>query len=425
MCVKDTLSWQYFRDKIVPSVHSLDVAPDLACLAHFIEGFLRSQSQAPNNGWVVALHPIMALRPQAYVSLPHLDPKVPRVTPSRAAEPLPITKSDTPSVAISTQSNPGEAQHGRPSTFEHRPTHATGLTGTFPDDLKHVKKRDDELQRMNNKRGKTAGIADCDDFPRTQVERQQLISKLVDAMVNYEDIVEKPIASKSRRHTSQDATSGASHDEDAPALKDNYRVERVRNTSKAELEILASKVLWYIKDAQDGNIFLPDRYGKQVEYTKFPSFMARYEKVLEALKFSKALVDDLMAWDHCRRLVAAPDKEYVVSFVLVIPIINETLYHSEMLLTSTIKQRKKTNKSGNDKKTVQLKAGIKALKESQTEAVEDTAVASADDLAVTSDEDQKAADDQLSGEAIMAAQENNEHEAMSMSSAEEEDDTDI
>lgn len=56
---------------------------------------------------------------------------------------------------------------------------------------------------------------------------------------------------------------------------------------------------YFIKDAQDGNIYLPDRNGKQVEYTKYPSFMARYEKVGEALKVSLLWCGNVASVSRC------------------------------------------------------------------------------------------------------------------------------
>ncbi|OIW25167.1 hypothetical protein CONLIGDRAFT_673310 [Coniochaeta ligniaria NRRL 30616] len=395
----DSLSLYYYKNSVMPTVHVFAFAHDQAGIAIFIEGFLKSHSSTPKV-FAKAMNSITELRPQGD-PLPRLDPQITGFTTSKATPSLSATKADTPSVTMSRQSKPAKAQRGGPSTAEQpkqRPNAAENTSGDSSDGFQDYMGRENELLEMNNKRGKTADVPDCQDCPRTPAERQLLAGKLVDAMVNYEAIVEKPIAAKTRRKS-----SAANQDEEASAFEDNYRVKRIKNTSKEELDILARKVLCYIKDAQEGNIFLPDRYGKQVEYTTYPTFMARYEKVLEALKFSKALVDDLMNWDHARRLVAAPDKEY---------------------------QRKKMNKSGNDKKTVQLKAGIKALKETKNKPLDDknkplddhTVASPASGSSPTSDDAQQAANDQLSMEATMAAEEDKGSDAMSISSTTGEDD---
>jgi hypothetical protein len=258
----------------MPTVRAFDIAPKVTDIALFIDGFLKS------------------------------------CKPDDLAEELTSFDNLRPHQACLAVLPPFDTQYGGGSTvgqLQHWHDHAGKQKYNLIQNFDHAMQLDAQLHMMNNKMGKTADVLDCEDFPATDEERKVLVDKLVAAMVNYTGIIEKPVLDRKRRRTRQGAGSEAGDDEDAPATKDNYRVERVKNTSNVELQILAWKLLvsspsltlsifckptltqpsqYFIKDAQDGHIYLPDRHGKQAEYTKYPSFMGRYEKVVEALRVS-------------------------------------------------------------------------------------------------------------------------------------------
>ncbi|KAB5518801.1 hypothetical protein GE09DRAFT_1065877 [Coniochaeta sp. 2T2.1] len=210
-------------------------------------------------------------------------------------------------------------------------------------DHEHALELDKELHEMHSRKGKTAGIGDCD-FPATYAERKALADGLFHAMVDTSSIVEvghmKTANKGKKKATADDEGEDGEHGNDGeqpyatPAYNKNYKVARVEEASNVELQILAWKILDASREAQEGYICMPTRHGKEPAYKAYATYKDRYEAIKAAVKGSKSIIVDAMAPDPIRRLVAAPKKEYL---------------------------RKKQNKRTNDDRNGQVKAGRKAM----------------------------------------------------------------
>ncbi|KAB5518804.1 hypothetical protein GE09DRAFT_1065879 [Coniochaeta sp. 2T2.1] len=301
--VIDTLSWCYLNEPYIPAARALPLDSDNAdmpSIAIFIEGFMTSRD---SDDWAEELATLDDLRPW--------EPRFPVLQLKE------------------TGFQGGFNQNVDHKTLAHVPNNQYMVCN-----LEHAMELDAQLHATNNKKGVTEGAQDCNDYPKTDAERRKMVHDLVAAMKNFKDIVEKPVACRRRKRAKRD--DAEDNGDGAPVTEDNYRVQRIRNTNDQDLTLLAWRILKDIKNAQDGNIYMPHRYGKLAEYAWYPDFMTRYGHVLDGLKESKALVDDLMLWDPSHRIVANPEKEL---------------------------SRKKTNKSGNDKETDALKIGFKIVRE--------------------------------------------------------------
>lgn len=210
MCLVDTLLY-YLRDRgVMPTVHAFALPPNVADTALFIEGYLKSRQPE--------------ILSQELVSLSSLRPYQAR---------LPILP-------------PFDTRYGGDFTvrqLSHWHDQAGNQKYNLVRNYDHAVLLDIELHGMNNKLGKTAGVLDCQDFPATDEERRVLVDRLVEAMVNYDGVIEKPVIDRSRRRTKQSAGLETGQDEDGSATKDNYRVKRVKNTPNVELQIIAWKIL--------------------------------------------------------------------------------------------------------------------------------------------------------------------------------------
>lgn len=145
-------------------------------------------------------------------------------------------------------------------------------------DLNRALQLHKELYAMNNK----TEAPPVDDFPTSPEEIKKLVSQVFSAMTNYDTIVEKV---------------------------DGDRVKRVKEMSNLELEVLSWKVLvsgnlsslqtykpigylltaiiqYNTKEAQEGEVYLPSRFGVEPDVTEYPNFMARFSAVLISLKVS-------------------------------------------------------------------------------------------------------------------------------------------
>ncbi|KAB5543038.1 hypothetical protein GE09DRAFT_1225183 [Coniochaeta sp. 2T2.1] len=297
--VIDTFSWYYVNEGSIPAARALPLScesdfAEMLAIAMFIDGFM--SSRGPSD-WGEELRSLEEFRPDG----PRLDV-------------MRVEKSES---------------QGRSSANTELPH--VPKSNRLVYNYEHAKELNAKLHASNNKKGVTAGVEDCVDFPETEAEQQKLVDQLVAAMKNLKDIIEKPIQARPRKRTKTDNNAeGAGHDAaEVPETKDNHHVERIQNTSDQDLEILAWIVLYDTLAAQNGNINMPDRYQKPAEYQRCPNFMTRFKHVLAALKAggSKALVNDLMLWAPVRRI------------------------------------RKRSNKKGNDNKNDALKIGSKIVKE--------------------------------------------------------------
>lgn len=159
---------------------------------------------------------------------------------------------------------------------------------------------------------------------------QPYVRQLFESMVNFTDTIDRQ--QKVRKG------KGKANDNDEPdEFQDAVAVTRVKNAPNIVLEAMAWIILEAAIEAQRGNIHTSPWHkvmGKQL-YEAYATLDDRLAKINEALKQSKALVDNLMATVMVRRLAAVP---------------------GDML------HRKNANKVTNTKRDLQVKVGSIVLR---------------------------------------------------------------
>ncbi|KAB5518802.1 hypothetical protein GE09DRAFT_1230255 [Coniochaeta sp. 2T2.1] len=264
--VLDTYTSYYVDYNSLPAARSLPVENGMQTIAIFIEGFMTSRK--PYN-WADELVAVEGLRPE--------EPRLPSLHLTEAVP-------DEQQVPTSAHAEPLNADEDiEITTYEQ----------AMPLDA--------QLHAMNNRKGKTQGVEDCQEFPTSAKEQKVYVDRLVEAMTDCKNTEDAKVAANN--NTANDPVPPVS------APKDNYQVQRVKHTSRKDLLIIAWKLLMHINDAQGGFIYMPDRYGRPVAYNRYDNFEERFSAVCDALRHQKGLVNDLMRWDPFRRLATAPDKE--------------------------------------------------------------------------------------------------------------------
>lgn len=127
-----------------------------------------------------------------------------------------------------------------------------------------------------------ADLAASLDFPRDPQTQQQLARELIEAMVYLGDDCE-------------DATSRKS-------------VNRIKKLSPIEFDLMAWKILFECRDAQQGKMSMP-RWGLDWDIQHFDSFHARFESVKLSLRVRKSMVANCFDNIFSKRMVANPRKE--------------------------------------------------------------------------------------------------------------------
>ncbi|KAB5543037.1 hypothetical protein GE09DRAFT_1225182 [Coniochaeta sp. 2T2.1] len=262
----DTYTSHYVDYNSLPAARSLPVEDGMRIVATFIEGFMTSRKP---YDWADELVAIEGLRPE--------EPRRPSLHLTEAV-------SDEQQVPTSAHAEPLNADDGVEITTYER---AMAL--------------DAQLHAMNNRKVRTQGVEDCQGFPTTAKEQKVYVDRLVEAMTDCGNLGDAKVVADNN------TANGPVPPVSAP--KDNYQVQRVKHTSRKDLQIIAWKLLMHINDAQGGFICMPDRYGRPVAYNRYDNFEERFSAVCDALRHQKGLVNDLMQWDPFRRLAAAPDKE--------------------------------------------------------------------------------------------------------------------
>jgi hypothetical protein len=199
------------------------------------------------------------------------------------------------------------------------------------------------LQALNNQ--------ELDRIRLNLAEQKTYVQRLFEAMVDFDDIIDrpqkvrapKPRAKRSKRKHADSDHSGEEHREEEIAtadlgLKDNPQVTRVKGAPDVLLESLCWILLDAIIEAQRGNIMISpwQKMSDKRLYEPFETFHLRLDAVLEALRMSKAFVDNLLQCNMLRALAAAP---------------GDNLF------------RKKANKTTNTLRTLQVKIGDAYLKQ--------------------------------------------------------------
>ncbi|KAI1488475.1 hypothetical protein F5X96DRAFT_685241 [Biscogniauxia mediterranea] len=171
----------------------------------------------------------------------------------------------------------------------------------------------DQAMEVDRQYKATCNETDTDgsDFPADEGLQQELVRRIVEAIVNTKDVLEKDT---------------------------NFAVKKIvdKKYSDIELELVGWKVLIALKSAQDGQNELRPWYCEGgPRYARFDSFMDRYNEIVRILKVSKDMVKNIFTNDMFRdRLAWNPRIEY---------------------------SRKETNRSGNYRKGTVCKIGLQQL----------------------------------------------------------------
>ncbi|KAB5549834.1 hypothetical protein GE09DRAFT_1060243 [Coniochaeta sp. 2T2.1] len=132
------------------------------------------------------------------------------------------------------------------------------------------------------------------------------VRELYDAMRDCSEKIDNTPTKRGKRKADGRVGSSGTADEEPHG---NARVRRVQEVPNVVLEILCWKLLYAVKDAQNGAIGISQWDGPKPKYEVYGSFHGRYTELLEAVKKSKAMVDNLMEVDFIKRLAAAPKIE--------------------------------------------------------------------------------------------------------------------
>lgn len=130
--------------------------------------------------------------------------------------------------------------------------------------------REAEYLSMNNKKGKLE-VRDSLDFPNGQASQITLVQRLHAAIVDFSETIDN-------KHMSRSAKAKAAHQ-----YTENTHTRRVRHCGTFEVELLAWKILYAIKDAQDGKVMIGP-WSEDWRYATYPTFLARFEDVERTLK---------------------------------------------------------------------------------------------------------------------------------------------
>ncbi|KAJ0108458.1 hypothetical protein J7T55_002062 [Diaporthe amygdali] len=121
----------------------------------------------------------------------------------------------------------------------------------------------------------------ADDFPLDTETQQDLVKKLVQAMLSLDAARDK---------------------------RTKKPINRIKKLSLWELELMAWAVLYEIRDIQHGTFSMP-LWGKVWPPQKCPTFMDRYRKVEEALRMRKTNVSSLFDNSFRKRICLNPAAE--------------------------------------------------------------------------------------------------------------------
>jgi hypothetical protein len=164
-------------------------------------------------------------------------------------------------------------------------------------------------------------------------EAKKYVRELFLAVVDFTDVLDNPVKVRPPKASVDNPQVQPAN----PGVKDNLQVTRVKNAPNILIEAMCWILLDAIIDAQQGNIRISpwqELVGKAL-YETYGSFRDRFNAVVEAVRKSKALIDNLMQCDILRSLAATPEQQL---------------------------RRKKANKATNAQRAIQLQAGNRVLR---------------------------------------------------------------
>lgn len=132
-------------------------------------------------------------------------------------------------------------------------------------------------------------------YPVTDAQYAALVDKLVAAIMDFSDIVDKPM----KRKTSSNTTMSSS------------AVRAIEGLATLEVQLLAWKILLAICDAHLGKNNIPF-WTNVWKYNHYEDFLSRFKEVCHAIRRSKALIKSILDTDipFVQRLAAGPRAEY-------------------------------------------------------------------------------------------------------------------
>ncbi|KAI7780776.1 hypothetical protein LA080_015567 [Diaporthe eres] len=150
---------------------------------------------------------------------------------------------------------------------------------------KSLSNRDDEEQEK----------VSMDGFPVTDADRAVLVAELTAAIMDFSNIVDKPMKRQSARN--------------APVA--NSAVKAVKALSTFEVQLLAWKIMCAICDAHCGLHNVPS-WTNVWKYNSYDSFRERFRDVRHAIMRCKALLKSILDTDipFAKRLAAGPRAEF-------------------------------------------------------------------------------------------------------------------
>jgi len=140
-------------------------------------------------------------------------------------------------------------------------------------------------------------------------ERKSYVGELFMAMVDCDNCIDNPL--KVRVPKAGRKRGREEFEDDAPAdlgVKDGIQVTRVKEAPNLVLEALCWILLDAIIEAQQGNIMTSPWQKMQPNrlYEPYATFRERFDAVVDALRQSKAIIDNMMLVDMVRSLAASP-----------------------------------------------------------------------------------------------------------------------
>ncbi|KAB5578496.1 hypothetical protein GE09DRAFT_552850 [Coniochaeta sp. 2T2.1] len=162
---------------------------------------------------------------------------------------------------------------------------------------------------MNDNRGK-ADVEKCY-FPENLDEQVALVRELYEPIVDCTAMKDHPVLQGSKKRKRKEGGNVEDAADSGPVKPcDNPQVSRVKAAPNVVLEILSWKLLYAIKNAQDGEIGISAWDGLDPLYRVYASLRQRLDKVIDALKMHESISDNVMMPDFIKRLAGAPEREH-------------------------------------------------------------------------------------------------------------------
>ncbi|OIW25169.1 hypothetical protein CONLIGDRAFT_648219 [Coniochaeta ligniaria NRRL 30616] len=358
--ILDTLAWHYVRFGNIPAIGEFRLPQDDVEFATFVSTHFQSLNL---EGVGAQLRIFERFRP-AGKPLPLLYPQPEDMIPQSYADDVQQPASKKRRVGQQGQMDMDDPQQQDPQQQPARQTldqvkdikdhtwrglvedrdHAQQIIFEYTA-LEHADaQRMIENYQIKNNLADIVNDQELQDILSNPIKGKAYVFELFQAMVDFTDVVDKQLKVRTRKPRGNQAAQQV--DANAPAepeYKDSLAVERVKNTPDAILEALCWILLESTVEAQRGNIYTSPWQNMKNHrlYEPYKDFRTRLDTVLEALRKSKALIDNIMGTSMVRRLAAVPH---------------------DML------HRKYANNALNAKRDVQNKAGILMLNRLRAES---------------------------------------------------------